>query len=127
MSKSKLSRFFEPLAVAVAGGHSIRSAADVAGCATQTAYNLSASPDFRQRVAEIRSQTTDQAVGALSDAATVAVARLRGIVDDPSQKAGDHIAASKAILSALGPMQELSELRKRLDAIENQPNLKVVR
>jgi len=127
MNKSKPSRFFEPLAVAVASGHSIRAAADVAKCAQQTAYNLSSSQNFRQRVAELRSEMTTLAVGKLSDAASQAVDTLRELLN-PANDPSIRLNASKAILAALPSMTEFGELRSRIDAIENHGDrLKVVR
>ena len=54
------SKYLEPIAVLVAGGSSIKAASVTAGCSLQTAYNLSATPEFRQRVSEIRTQMTTQ-------------------------------------------------------------------
>lgn len=110
------SKFFEPLAVHVAAGHSVKDASALVGCAEQTAYNLSAAPEFKQRVGELRSSITDQAVGKLSAAASRAVDVLSELLDDDDAK--NRLAAAKTILSMLGPLSELSELRERLDALE---------
>lgn len=117
---TKTSKFFEPLAVAVAGGNSIKAAADVASCSVQTAYNTSATVEFKSRVSELRTVMTDQAVGELSAAAAEAVTTLRELLGkefDPSQR----ITAAKAILAAVQPMSELAELRRRLDSLEQPP------
>jgi hypothetical protein len=126
MNKSKPSRFFEPLAVAVASGQTIRAAADVAGCATQTAYNISASHEFRQRVSEIRTEAVTAAVGKLSDAASEAVSTLRQLLD-ASNDPPVRLNAAKAILAAITPMAEFGELRQRLDSIENGSQLRVAK
>lgn len=118
MSKSKTSRFFEPLAVAVASGHSIRAAADVAKCATQTAYNISASPEFKYRVSEIRSEICERAVGRLADGATLAVDTLLELCD-ASNPPAVRATAAKSVLAALPVLSEYSELRARIDEIEN--------
>ena len=118
MTKSKTSRFFEPLAVAVASGHSIKAAADVAGCAVQTAYNLSSSPEFRRRVTEIRSEICARAVGRLADSAALAadtLAELCGASNPPAVRA----TAAKSILAALPGLSEYSELRQRIDSLES--------
>lgn len=112
------SKFFEPLALRVAAGLSIKAAADVVKCSTQTAYNISASPEFRSRVSEIRSEVTTEAVGRLANAASQAVDTLVELLDrsnDPSIR----LNASKAILAALPTMTEFGELRSRIDAIES--------
>ncbi len=112
------SKFFEPLAVHVASGRTIKDAAKLIKCAEQTAYNLSCDPSFRHRVAEIRSEITTRAVGRLADTAALAVDTLRellGATNEPSIR----LNASKAILAALPTMTEFGELRARIDAIEN--------
>jgi len=123
---TKKSKFAENLAVRVAAGSSIRDAAVAVGCAESTAYNVSSTIDFRRRVGELRAAMTDAAVGELAAGAAEAVATLRQLLDkanDPPQR----IAAAKAILAALGPVTELSEIRRRLDEIEKTttPSLKV--
>ncbi len=110
------SKFFESLAVAVAGGSTIANAAVQASCSVSHAYRLAKQPSFRQRVSELRSEATDRAVGLLAEAAVEAVSVLRQSL--ASEKPADRIAAAKAILAAVGPMSELGELRERLSRIE---------
>jgi hypothetical protein len=121
---SKPSKFLEPLAVAVASGNSIKQAAEIVGCSIQSAYNLSHTEQFRFRVSEIRSEITQQAIGKLTDAASVACDTLRELLD-ATQKPSDRLNAAKSILASLGPLSELGELRSRLDRLE-QNNLRVV-
>ena len=118
------SKFFEPLAVCVAGGQSIKSAADTSGCSTQTAYNHSATSEFRQRVAALRSEVTAQAVGLLSIGAAQAAATLVELLNATNEPR-DRLAAAKAILSSLLPMAEYAELRHRLDVIEKNNTLRI--
>lgn len=121
MTKSK---FFEPLATHVAAGHTIKTASKLVNCAEQTAYNVSADREFRQRVAEIRSEITYQACGRLADAASQAVDTLRELLDaanDPK----DRLTAAKAILAALPGMTEFGELRARIDALESTSQLRL--
>jgi hypothetical protein len=122
----KKSKYFEPLAVVVAGGQTIKAASSTVGCAIQTAYHISADADFRQRVGELRSEMTTQAVGKLSDAASHAVDTLRELLD-ASNEPSIRLNASKAILAALPSMTEFGELRERIDAIENGSRLRVVK
>jgi hypothetical protein len=88
------------------------------GCNVQTAYNTSAQPAFKQRVAELRSEITFQAVGRLSSASSQAVGVLVELLGDEHEPK-DRLAAAKAVLSMLGPVSELSELRSRIDALES--------
>lgn len=111
------SQFFETLAVAVAAGSTVRSAAETAGCSESHGYRISREKEFKLRVAEIRSEVTARAIGILTNGSTQAaqaIIELLGDEYDPK----DRLAAAKAILASLGPLSELHELRTRLDAIE---------
>ncbi len=119
MDKSKQSRFFTPLAVHVAAGQSVRSAAAEIGCAEQTAYNLSCRDDFRQAVSAIRSAAAERAVGRLADSAALAVDTMRSLLDESNEPA-IRLNAAKAILGALPGLSEFSELRQRIEQIERQ-------
>ena len=124
----KKSKYLEPLAVCVASGQTIKSAADTSGCSTQCAYNISATAEFRQRVSALRSEVTAQAVGLLSTGATQAAATLVELLDVVNEPK-DRLAAAKAILAALGPIAELHELRADIQELRSQmnaPRLKVV-
>lgn len=121
MNKSK---FFEPLAVLVASGRSIRDASTDAGCSESTAYSISADRDFKQRVSEIRAEITFQAVGQLADAATQAAATLRELLD-PSNEPAVRLNAAKAILAALPSISDFGELRKRVNDLESSQHLRV--
>lgn len=116
---SKPSKFFEPLSMAVASGNSIRAAATLCNCSEQTAYNLSATAEFKSRVSAIRSEIVSQAVGIITDAATQAAATLQELLG-PANEPSTRLNASKAILNALQPLSELGELRARIDKIERQ-------
>jgi len=117
---------FEPLSVSVAGGSSIRAAAVTVGCSEQTAYNLSASQEFRQRVFELRASMTAEAVGRLTACCSEAVTTLQELLSSTNEPAV-RLNAAKAILNTLGPLSEANEIRQRLMALELQtrPFLKV--
>lgn len=120
----KKSKFFESLALEVAGGSTIRDASTKIGCAVSTAYNLSCDPSFKTRVSEIRSEAVQGAVGRLSVIASRAVDALAELLG-PENDARDRLASAKTILGVLVPLSEHAELRQRLDAIERQSALKV--
>ena len=107
----------ELLAVAVASGQAIKDAAEACGFSVSRAYHVSASDDFRRRVAEIRQQVLDGAVGRLNKAAVRAVDALVAVLESGEDK--DRITAAKTVLSLLGPISELGELRARLDRLEH--------
>ena len=120
---TKKSKYFEPLALAVAAGATIRSAAVVAGCAEPTAYHVSSDPEFRLRVSALRSEATSAAVGRLADSASLAVDTLRSLLGSEFEPS-IRLNAAKALLATLGPMSEAFEIRQRLDAVE-QSELRV--
>ena len=110
-------KFMELLAVAVAGGQTVKAAAESCSCSERQGYRISATPEFKSRVSAIRAEMTSQAVGELSAAASEAVATIRELLastNEPSVR----LNAAKAILNALGPLSELGELRSRLEALE---------
>lgn len=113
------SKFFESLACSIAAGATVATAAKQASCSASHAYRLSNQPEFRSRVSALRLEATDRAVGALSDAATAAVTTLISMLD-PDYEASVRLQASKAILSSLSPMAELSELRQRVAKLEHE-------
>ena len=114
---SKQSKFLEPLAVAVAAGNTIKHAAEIVGCSLQTAYNTSATAEFRQRVSEIRTEIASSTVGTLTLAASEAASTLRELLD-ASNPPAVRLNSAKAILASLSAISELGELRARIDALE---------
>lgn len=111
-------KFFENLAMLVAGGESVINAAAKVGCSASHAYTISATSEFKQRVAEIRLEITTAAVGVLTNGATQAAATLVELLKADNEPK-DRLAAAKAILASLGPVSELVELRERLRTLEN--------
>lgn len=108
----------EPVAVLVAGGKSVRNACAESGISESTAYRFSSTPEFKQRVAELRTLATDEAVGRLSRLASEAVDTLAEIMRDKGARPSERAAACKTVLAMLSPVAELCEMRARLDAIE---------
>jgi len=115
----KKNRFLEILAASVAAGSSIRDAAKMAGCSESNAYAISGSDEFRAEVARIRDAALTQAVGKLSDAAVKAATTLVELLG-PDNEAKDRLTAARLILSNLGPVTDLGELRDRISKIESQ-------
>jgi hypothetical protein len=117
LSQFQANPLAESLAMLVASGCTIRDAAKKANCSESHAYRLSREADFRDRVCEIRSEITAQAVGRLTDLAVQAVDVLAEMLGR-SNKPSVRLNAAKAILGALKPFSELGELRARLEALE---------
>lgn len=112
-------KFLELLAVAVAGGQTVRAAAKACSCSARHSYRVSATTEFKTRVSELRSEMTNAAVGSLSAAAAEAVAVFRELLANTNEPS-IRLNASKSILNALGPMSELGELRERLGVLESE-------
>lgn len=122
----KKSRYLETLATLVASGLSIRDACKEANCSEATGYAISSTDEFRTLVASIRTQAVEQAVSVLTSNATKASNALVKLLDSADEKI--VLAASSKLLDRVGPLQELHELRARIDAIEKAgPGLRVAR
>lgn len=111
------SKIFDLLAVTVAGGSTVRAAAAVVGCSESQAYRLSSTSEFKQRVAELRTEAANEAVGQLTKAASKAVATLVEMLDS-DYEAPIRLKAANSILSNMKLVAEHAELRDRLDRIE---------
>jgi transposase len=109
---------FGALALRVALGHRVKDAAKELAIPKATSYNWSRSPNFRSKVGELRGELLSQAVGKVSAAATQAIETLAEVMQDQGQKAGDRIAAAKALLTSLQGLTQLGELRDRIERIE---------
>jgi len=107
----------EELAALVAAGNTIRASAAELGLSERTAYRLSGSHEFRERVAALRSEVASAAVGRLTTAAGGAVDTLIALLN-PEHDPKTRLDASKLILNSLGPLAEHGEFRSRLDSLE---------
>ena len=114
----KKSRYLEILAPLIATCSSIRDSCKTIDCSEATGYAVASTDEFRQLVAQIRTQAVQQAVGVLTNAATKASQALVTLLDSQDEKI--VLAASSKLLDRVGPMQELHELRARVDAVESQ-------
>lgn len=113
----KKSKYLQVLAASVASGSTVRNAASVAGCTESTAYSISCSDEFRSEVSRLKTEAVECAVGILTSNATAASNALVRLLASDDEKI--VLAAASKLLDRLGPLQELSELRARIDAIEN--------
>lgn len=112
-----MGKYFDALAIAVASGQKIKDAAEQCGCSESHAYHTSSTRQFRLRVTELRQEATALAVGKLTTAASHACDTLVDLLAK-SNDGTTRLNAAKAILTQLGPMSELLELRQRIRSIE---------
>ena len=108
----------ERLALEIASGASVTTAAESVGCSRRHAFRLLRDEGTRHRIAELRHRIADAAVGRLSAAATAAVDKLVGLLDSDDE--GTQLNAAKAILTMMPRISEHVELRHRLDLLENR-------
>jgi hypothetical protein len=106
----------DALAAAVAAGTSIKEAARAAGVSERTAYRRQQDPEFRRRVAEIRSSFLSDAVGRLAEASTEAVSTLKALLNASSDSV--RLSAARAILEFGPKLREHTELAERISALE---------
>jgi hypothetical protein len=118
------SRFFDKLADGMALGLTLRDAAATAGCAESTGYRIAREPGFSEAVNARRQAAADSCVGRLVRASVKAVDCLERILDDSDARNSDRVAAARAILSAIVPLADALEIRKRLDALENRGEIR---
>jgi hypothetical protein len=112
----RLSRI-ERLAVGVAAGLSIRSAAKRAKIAERTAHRRAADPAFSRRVNELRAAMTVRALGILTGSVTAAARRLRRLL-----KASAPIAlrAAVAIIDMQTKLRQAGQLEERVSELERR-------
>lgn len=119
----KKSRYLETLATLVASGLSIRDACKAANCSEATGYAVASTDEFRTHVSHIRTQAVEQAVSVLTSNATKASVALVRLLDSEDEKI--VLASATKLLGVLPSMQDLAELRARLDRLESQAHLRI--
>lgn len=112
------SQYLEPLAAFVGAGKTVRAAAAEVGCSERQAYRISKTKEFGRLVCLARTEATGQILSSLTASSMSAVATLVEVMEDPEQKGQTRVSAAGKMLSMLGPMMELHELRQRMDDIE---------
>jgi transposase-like protein len=110
----------EAAALALASGATIPEAARKANCgATTVSTWLHDLPAFRRRIAELREQLTERALGKLADAMTAAVDTLRELCSRGKTET-TRLKASDALLTHGVKVPESAELRRQLAAMQEQ-------
>jgi hypothetical protein len=106
----------ERLAVLIAAGKSIKSAAADTEIGERTAHDWLADPRYRTFVAEIRGRMFDEAVGSLADATNEAVGALRSLLNDGNSNI--RLKAATAIIDNALKLRAHVELDRRVLALE---------
>jgi hypothetical protein len=107
------------LAIAIAGGASIRAWARVNNVANRTAYRWASDPMVRAKVASCRRRALDRAIGQMSrsvNSAAIGIKELSKAAASESVK----LAALKTIFSNMIAVTEFADLQDRMTHLEEQ-------
>jgi len=111
----------ESLALAVAGGRTLRDAADDAGIGERTAARRWADAAFRRRVTTLRAEMIARALGKIADGMADAADVLRKLLKAKSENV--RLGACRAILELGTKLRDSVEVEERLQALERQHEL----
>ena len=106
----------EALALALATGQTLRGGAEAAGIAERTATRRWAEPAFRRRVAQLRGDMVQRALGRMADGMAEAADKLRALLGAQSESV--QLGAARALLELGAKLRESVELEERLAALE---------
>jgi hypothetical protein len=106
----------EALAAALAAGQTMRDAATFAGVSTRTATRRLAEAGFRKRVAELRAEMIQGALGRLNDAMLAAADTLKVLLTATSENV--RLGAARAVFELSCRVKETTEWEARLSALE---------
>jgi HEAT repeat protein len=108
----------EALALALATGQTLRAAAEATGIGERTATRRWADPAFRHRVAELRGEMVQRALGCMADGMGEAADKLRQLLTAESESV--RLGAARALLELGVKLRESVELEQRLLVLEQR-------
>ena len=100
--------------------HGVSGAAAIAGVSKNSIYKRLKNPIFRAEYDSAQGIILSATTGALCDALGDAVTSLRDIVNDKSTSAGLRVQAASALLSHGVRYVEVSNIMRRLEALEKK-------
>jgi hypothetical protein len=106
----------EALALALATGQTLRTAAATASVGERTAARRWVDPAFRRRVAELRGELVGLALGKLADGMAEAAGVLRHLLTAESESI--RLGACRAMLELGVKLRERVEMEERVKALE---------
>jgi hypothetical protein len=106
----------EALAIALAGGQSVRRASEVSGISRRSIWRRLHDPNFRARVSALRAEAAMQAAGILASGMTEAAEKLRSLLHAESESVA--LAAAKTLLELAVKFRETMEIEDRLKRLE---------
>lgn len=106
------------LAEAIAAGAKVAPWARKNGVPRRTAYLWAKDPKVVAKVAELRRESTDQAVAILHKYAETAAATLVHLAASEASSEAVRLGAARAILAELRELGNFQELRLEIDALK---------
>jgi hypothetical protein len=107
------------LALAMAGGSTVKAWADAHGVADRTARTWSNSPEVRDQVEAIRREILHCTIGRLSDNATAAVDEIVRLVKEAASEAV-RLQAARSVLAELMVVSSYAALEGRMVELEGR-------
>src|SRR5262245_50392798 len=104
--------------MALAAGATVCQAAERAGLSVRTAYRRLAEASFRQRVAELRAEMVERAVGKMADGMAEAADTLRQLLRADAESV--RLGAARSMLELGNKLRESVELEQRLVELERR-------
>jgi hypothetical protein len=104
------------LLVALPEGQTVRAAARAAGIGERTATRRLADPAFRRRVADLRADMVERALGRAARGMSAAAVTLRQLLR--AEKESVRLGAARALLALTVKLRESVEQEQRLRALE---------
>ncbi len=108
----------ENLAAAVAAGGTIREAAERGNCSESTVRCRLREKEFQARVAQLRAEMIEAALGKMSDSMSDAVTALRRLLSSESESI--QLGAARTILESTIRMRDSISFERRLAALEER-------
>jgi hypothetical protein len=105
------------LAAKLAFGTSLRAAAAELNISEVTAQRRLKDPRFREKVQEIRRRAVDDAVGQMVAAMTLAVAKLRNLIEN-GERESTQLRAALGLIDLTLKAATLSDLQARVEQLE---------
>lgn len=118
MAKNGPRKGEDRLVVELAGGATVRDAAERAGIGERTAHRHVRDPEIRQRIAETRDALFAKAIGRLANSSSQAVDTLAELLADGSPMV--RLGAARAILEYGLRLRDAAETTARVAELENK-------
>lgn len=109
---------YDQMAILVAGGASVRDAAEQCGVGESNGYRESRKPAFKAKVSSLRQHATDEALGLLVSNLKVVLENILKLATTGSERT--QLDACKILLANHTALANVAEFRDRLERLEEQ-------